>query len=95
MRERPSVFINAVHHARELTTISQITYTMMALLHGYEHHVEEYVELMRNAALIFLPMVNPDGVATIDDLYTQNGSLKYIRKNRNIYDKQKRCPLDG
>ena len=69
MKKRPSVFINAVHHARELTTISQVAYTMIALLHGYEHGNEEYAELMRNAAIIFVPMINPDGVAMIDDLY--------------------------
>lgn len=73
MTSRPSVFINAVHHARELTTISQVTYTMLAMLHGYEHGNEEYVELMSNSAIIFVPMVNPDGVAMIDDLYLNRG----------------------
>ena len=37
LKKRPSIFINAVHHARELTTISQVIYTMLSLLHGYEH----------------------------------------------------------
>ena len=35
--ERQTILIDAVHHARELTTISQVVYTMLAMLHGYEH----------------------------------------------------------
>ena len=39
--ERQSIMIDAVHHARELTTISQVVYTMLAMLHGYEHDNQE------------------------------------------------------
>ena len=37
LKGRRAIMIDAVHHARELTTISQVVYTMLALLHGYEH----------------------------------------------------------
>ena len=60
---------------------------MLAMLHGYEHGNEEYAELMSNSAIIFVPMVNPDGVAMIDDFYLNKGYMSFIRKNRNIYDK--------
>ena len=66
LKTRPSIFINAVHHARELTTISQCVYTMMSLLHKYEHGQNEYVKLLKHSAIVFMPMVNPDGVAMID-----------------------------
>lgn len=44
---RRSILIDAVHHARELTTISQVVYTMLALLHGYEHGNPEYAAMMQ------------------------------------------------
>ena len=37
MKERRSILIDGVHHARELTTISQVVLTMLSLMHGYEH----------------------------------------------------------
>ena len=77
--------LNAVHHARELTTISQVVYTMMALLHGYEHDNKEYRALMQNGAIIFIPMVNVDGVTFISKKYEETGKFEYIRKNRHIY----------
>lgn len=66
LKKRPSIFINAVHHARELTTISQVAYTMLSLLHSYERNQTSEIELMKNTAIIFVPLVNPDGVAMID-----------------------------
>ena len=33
---RQSILIDGVHHARELTTISQVAFTMMSVLHSYE-----------------------------------------------------------
>ena len=38
LTKRPSILIDAVHHARELTTISQVVYQMMSILHGLEHN---------------------------------------------------------
>ena len=67
LKGRRSILIDAVHHARELTTISQVVYTMMALLHGYEHGNQEYKALMENGAIVFIPMVNVDGVTYIDE----------------------------
>ena len=87
--ERQTILIDAVYHARELTTISQVVYTMLAMLHGYEHDNQEYIGLMENGAIIFIPLVNPDGVAYIDDYYAKTGGrFAFIRKNRNIsYEK--------
>ena len=83
--------IDAVHHARELTTISQVIYTMMALLHGYEHGNQEYKALMENGAIVFIPMVNVDGVTYIDEIYQKTNRFEYIRKNRNVYSQMKNC----
>ena len=41
---------------------------------------------MKNTAIIFVPLVNPDGVALIDEMYQKTKRLTYVRKNRNVYD---------
>ena len=84
LKARNSILLNGVHHARELTTISQIMYTMLELLHGYQHGKKEYVNMLENSAVIFIPTVNIDGFAYIDRKYTNEGVFEYIRKNRNV-----------
>ena len=84
MKSRKSILLDGVHHARELTTISQVLYTMLELLHAYENGQTESIELLKNSAVIFIPMVNPDGVALIDDVYHKTGQFEYIRKNRHV-----------
>ena len=37
LSRRQSLLINAVHHARELTTITMTLYTLLHALHSYEH----------------------------------------------------------
>lgn len=65
---------------------------MLSLLHKYEHGDAELIELLKRAAIIFVPLVNPDGVAMIDDNFLQTSQLSLlIRKNRNVYYKQKGC----
>jgi len=91
LKSRRSIFLNGVHHARELTTISQIMFTMLGLLHGYEHGNREYIDLMTNAAIIIVPMVNVDGVFYIDKAWIMTSKFEYIRKNRHVYDKQRGC----
>ena len=83
--------IDGVHHARELTTISQVVFTMIQLLHGYEHADEEMIALMQNAAIVFIPTVNVDGFTYISDNYKETGKLDYIRKNRHIYPLMESC----
>lgn len=67
-----SVFINAAHHPRELSSVQMVLYTMLRFL--YEYEVEEYLrrhghaeqnflshQLLRNHALYVVPVVNMDG----------------------------------
>ena len=62
MLERPSLLIDAAHHARELTTVSLVLYIMLRLLHGYVHGNQFYIDLLSENALFFVPTVNLDGV---------------------------------
>lgn len=91
LKERQSILLDGVHHARELTTISQITYTMLRLLHGLEHGQDKYKHLLTKSAVVFIPIVNVDGVSYISETYEKTGHLEYIRKNRNIYSGMKNC----
>ena len=86
--------INAVHHARELTTISQVVFTMMTILHGYEQGNQDFIAQMSNGAIIFIPMVNVDGVTYISDYYQEHRRWEWIRKNRQIYDGQVGCTAE-
>ena len=86
LKARQSILIDAAHHARELTTISQVAFTMMNILNGYENGREDYKEMLENSALIFIPLVNPDGVQYIETTWKNTQKFEYIRKNRNIYD---------
>lgn len=81
---RKSILIDGVHHARELTTISQVVYTMLNLLHGYENEKPEVMALLENAAIIFIPTVNVDGFNRISRAYLNSGKLTYIRKNAHF-----------
>ena len=85
------MLINGVHHARELLTISQVAYNMMAILHGYEHNRNDLRALLETSALVFIPLVNPDGVYYIDEAYKRTHRWEYIRKNRHIYPDMHYC----
>jgi murein tripeptide amidase MpaA len=40
-RQRLSILIDAAHHAREFTSIAEVCYVMIRLLHGYLHNDPE------------------------------------------------------
>jgi murein tripeptide amidase MpaA len=86
------MIINGAHHARELTTISMAAYTMLTILHGYEHQKGEILTLLDKTALVFIPVVNVDGFARISDYWHTNKAVTLIRKNRQPYTS--RCFLD-
>jgi hypothetical protein len=47
IKERPGMFMNGAHHARELTTISMNVYIMLKVLWSWEHRgfVDESIQL--------------------------------------------------
>ena len=42
---------------------------------------------MENGAIVFVPMVNVDGVTYIEEVYKKTKNFEYIRKNRNVNPK--------
>ena len=85
---RESILLTAVHHARELTTISQVVLEMLSILYRYESGDRQTIALLENAAIIIIPVMNPDGVSLIDQAYQRTGKLSYYRKNGRTWDRR-------
>lgn len=69
------VFYNALHHAREPGSISQIIYFMWYLLDNYETD-KEVKGLVDNLELYFVPCVNPDGYVANQKSNPNGGGMK-------------------
>jgi murein tripeptide amidase MpaA len=93
--KRPAILINAVHHARELTTISMTNYFVLKLLHGYLNGDAEAWKVLEDAVVFVIPVVNQDGFSAINQLFERNGKLALIRKNRHFYSTQAECSDEG
>lgn len=76
------MLITGAHHARELTTISMGVSTIMGLLYGVVHKDAETMYLLKNTAVLFVPIVNWDGFVAISDHYDSTNEMYFIRKNR-------------
>ena len=57
---------------------------MLHLLYRYEMGDGATLDLLRSSALVFVPIVNVDGVAQIDQWYESTGKLYSVRKNRQL-----------
>jgi hypothetical protein len=77
--EEPEVFYNALHHAREPNSLSQLVFYMWYLLENYATDPEVKF-LVDNTALYFVPCVNPDGYVW-NETTNPNGA-GFWRKNR-------------
>lgn len=92
LRRRNSVLIDGVHHAREVTTISQTVFSFLWLLYSYERGDESTLKLLQSSAVVFIPVVNVDGVTQINQWYESTGKLYKVRKNRRyIASKMSKC----
>jgi len=56
-----SIFINASHHGKEYMTTLLVMNQIDYLVNKYQYD-KELQELLNNVSIIFLPMVNPDGI---------------------------------
>ena len=62
-------------------------YSLLNLLHGgYVHHNNpEMRALLKEARYLFIPTVNVDGAAYIEEQYAKTGKLETKRKNMHFY----------
>ncbi len=78
-QDKPEVFYNALHHAREPASLSQLIYFMWYLLENYDN--DAYVHyLVDNTEFYFVPCINPDGYVYNETIEPSGGGL--WRKNR-------------
>lgn len=76
---KPEVFYNALHHAREPGSLSQLIFFMWHLLENYGSDPEA-TYLLDHFELYFVPCVNPDGYVYNHDMAPEGGGM--WRKNR-------------
>ncbi|MBI1225332.1 MAG: hypothetical protein GC192_08860 [Bacteroidetes bacterium] len=77
--DEPEVLYDAVHHAREPNSMSQLIFYMWYLLENYDTD-PEIKYLVDNTEMYFVPCVNPDGYI-YNETTNPNGS-GFWRKNR-------------
>lgn len=80
--KRPSILIDAAHHARELTSVSMVMYTMLRMLHGYLNDDQEIKSILATSGVFFVPIVNLDSYSRISSNYALTNQLEMIRKNQ-------------
>lgn len=81
--DEPQVFLNALHHAREPNSLSQLIFFMWHLLENYDSDPEiQY--LVNHSAIYFVPCINPDGYIYNQVTNPDGGGL--WRKNRRLND---------
>lgn len=78
-QDKPEVFYNALHHAREPASLSQVILFMWHLLENYGSDAEA-TYLLDNMELYFVPCVNPDGYVFNETNAPDGGGM--WRKNR-------------
>ena len=75
----PEVFYNALHHAREPMSLTQLIFFMWYMLENYGTD-QEVTYLMDHTELYFVPCVNPDGYRYNEFTNPDGGGM--WRKNR-------------
>ncbi len=89
--DKPAILYNALHHAREPNSLSQMIFYMWYLLENYETD-EEVKYLMENVELYFIPCVNPDGYVYNETTNPQGGG--FWRKNRKVNENSDAIGVD-
>lgn len=75
----PEVFYSAIHHAREVASLSQLVYYMWYLLENYGKD-SSITHLINHTEMYFIPVINPDGY--IQNVTTNPNGGGMWRKNK-------------
>jgi carboxypeptidase T len=80
--DKPEVFYNALHHAREPASLSQLIYYMWYLLDNYNTD-PEVKGIVDNLEMYFVPCINPDSYVYNQTTNPTGGGMqrKNMRKN--------------
>lgn len=84
--DAPAILITGAHHARELITVQQVTYLILNLLQrGVLNQEEEVTKMLSQNKFYFIPVVNVDGLALIEDYHRSEGTTtSIIDKRKNM-----------
>jgi carboxypeptidase T len=77
----PQVLYDAIHHAREPVSMQQLIFYMWYLLENYATDVEVQ-NIVNNAELYFIPVLNPDGYV-FNETANPNGGGMWRKNRRN------------
>ena len=85
-KKKPIILLDGQHHAREMVCLTTILYTFCNAIFQYAKNNREYINILKEVELVFLPVVNIDGYLYIEKLYDLNPTydLALVRKNRNF-----------
>lgn len=78
---KPQILYNALHHAREPNSLSQLLFYMWYLLENYGKD-DEVTYLVDHTSMFFLPIINPDGYVYNERTNPNGGG--FWRKNRYV-----------
>lgn len=91
VKNKPAILLTGATHAREMISTSFNVYQMLKLLHkGVVQKDSHYEELLKNNKFYFIPILNVDGVAFIEQGWNENHKIIPQRKNM---DTQNGCNL--
>jgi hypothetical protein len=79
--QKPEILYNALHHAREACSLSQLIYFMWYVLEYYGID-ERITSIVDNTQMYFIPVVNPDGYLYNQQINPNGGGM--WRKNRRV-----------
>ena len=81
-QDKPEIFYNALHHAREPASLSQLIYYMWYMLDNYNTD-PEVKGIVDNMEMYFVPCINPDGYVYNQTSNPSGGGMqrKNMRKN--------------
>ena len=89
--DKPAIFYNSLHHAREPNSLSQMLFFIWHLLENYETDAEvKYI--MENVEMYFVPCINPDGYVYNETTNPSGGGL--WRKNRWVNGQNETVGVD-
>src|SRR5690606_2209606 len=80
-QDEPEVLYDALHHAREPASLSQLIFYMWYLLENYGTN-DEVTYLVDSTEMYFVPCVNPDGYVYNWNNHPTGGGM--WRKNRRV-----------
>ncbi|EGR29279.1 zinc carboxypeptidase family protein, putative, partial [Ichthyophthirius multifiliis] len=85
LNNQQGVFINSLHHAREVMSLTMQLYTYAYLIYQYFQGDQQTIDFLKNNVIWFIPVVNVDGYEMLIKIEKQceHNVLQGVDLNRN------------